>query len=128
MSRPPRSTSTVRWRSTIAHSAWAAIRAEMSSGAMPRSWSRAMRASAPATKRDTYGSHSAGRCSCSPCRLAASMRIRPLRLTTATKRPIARRSSRRGSPAPSKYGTPASYMSVNACWISRSITARLLAK
>ena len=31
-------------------------------------------------------------------------RMRPLRLTTATKRPIARRSSRRGSPAPSKYG------------------------
>ena len=34
----------------------------------------------------------------------------------------------RGSPAPSKYGAPASYMSVNACWIRRSMTARLFAK
>jgi hypothetical protein len=32
------------WFSTMASSACAEIRGEMSSGAMPRSWSRAMRA------------------------------------------------------------------------------------
>ena len=53
MSRPLRMTSIVRWRSTIAHSACAATRAGMSPGAWPRSWSRAMRASAPAMKRLT---------------------------------------------------------------------------
>ena len=53
MSRPLRMTSIVRWRSTIAHSACAATRAGMSSGAWPRSWSRAIRASAPAMKRLT---------------------------------------------------------------------------
>jgi hypothetical protein len=43
--------SIVTWRSTIAHRAWALIPGSMSSGAIPRSWSRRMRPVASATKR-----------------------------------------------------------------------------
>ena len=59
----------------------------MSSGAMPRSWSRAMRASARSTKRRMYGSHSSGRCSPrAPESCAASSSSPALALTTATTR------------------------------------------
>src|SRR5439155_3144615 len=37
---PSRRTSRITWRSTIEHSAWAAIPGGMSLGATPRSWSR----------------------------------------------------------------------------------------
>jgi 2-methylisocitrate lyase-like PEP mutase family enzyme len=99
----PRTSSRTMWFSTIASSACAEIRAEMSAGAMPCSWSRAIRASARSANRVMNGAHSSGRCSPRwPESWAASRRTRAWRLTTVTTRPRPARSSLRGSPSPSR--------------------------